>query len=150
MTILSALVGLSVTAGEATARCNSGQGWNQVTALRATLTNNGASLGMTACSNVGDGFQEEHHDNGELWDYKLGNTGPGTVDPRRRLGSWTVANDNSNQATVSYLYDAFGSNTTTGPFSVFVNGNDYDFCNGNTSVGIFRLIPTTGTSRVCP
>ena len=157
--ITGTLVLASVMTGEAMARCNNGQGWSRVTALLSTLTNNNATLGMTACSLAGQGTQEEHHANFDLFDYKCGTTEgstlPGTAcekpdtDRRKKLGTWSVVNDNSNSATVSYSYTAFGSDTS-GPFRVFVNGSTYDFCNGNTSVGTFTLVETTGTSRVCP
>jgi hypothetical protein len=148
----------TLNSGHAVARCNNGQSWSRVQNLVATLTNGGGSLGMTACSSAGQGTQEEHHANGELWDYKCGNPGnfsttcaKPAVDPRRQLGTWSVQQDGTPNATVTYDYTAFG-NASVGPLSVFRDGttSTYDFCDGNTSVGIFTLTPTTGTSRVCP
>jgi len=158
-----AMVLASAVSGEALARCNQGQGWNRVHNLAAVLTNNGATLGMTACSNAGQGTQEEHHNGGNLYDFKCGPAGypatsPGTacakpdIDRRKQLGTWSVAVSgpaNNTRETVTYTYNAFGA-ATSGPLDVFVNGGIYDFCNGNASVGTFTLVPTTGTTRVCP
>jgi len=147
------LVLASMMTGEAIANCNNGGGWSRVTALTSTL------LGRTACSSAGQGTQEEHHTADALWDYKCGTTdaatAPGTAcekpdtDRRRMLGTWSVDKDNSNQATVSYSYTAFGS-ASAGPFRVFVNGINYDFCDGPNSVGTFTLPNTTAGTRACP
>lgn len=148
---------------QAMAACSEGNGWTQVTSLVSTLTGNGLSLGMTACSSTGQGTQEEHHytggTSGELWDYKCGNAGaapvPNTVcakpgaDVRSKLGTWSVANDVSTNATVTYHYTAFG-NDTSPALTVYTDGTNYDFCNGVSSAGIFTLEQTTGTARVCP
>ena len=145
----------SAMTGEAMANCAAGGGWTRVSALVARL-NGGLSLGKTACSLAGQGTQEEHHAGGELWDYKLGNTGPGTVDPRKKIGTWSVSNNGSDNATVTYNYDAIGGPVTSGPYAVYRNGpvtnttTLYDFCSSSTSVGTFTLIVTSGTSRVCP
>jgi len=161
ISILAGLILLVGVSGEAMAACSGGGGWTQVTNLVSTLTNSNAPLGMTACNAAGQGTQEEHHSNGELWDYKCGNAGsastglgtpcekPGS-DIRSKLGMWSVASDNSTNATVTYQYTSFGS-ATTGPFKVYTDGTNYDFCDaGGASVGIFTLEPTTGASRVCP
>ena len=68
--LMGTLVLSSTVTSEAMANCNPGGSWSRVNNLIATLTNNGATLGMTACSNAGQGTQEEHHANCELWDYK--------------------------------------------------------------------------------
>ena len=151
----------SAISGQAMADCAVGGAWTQVMNLVSTLTNGSAPLGMTACSLAGEGTQEEHHLNGQLWDYKCGNsgspsTGPGTpcfkpnIDLRRQLGTWSVANDATVDAAVTYDYTAFGGGYIAGPFKVYTDGTDYDFCDGTTSVGTFTLVATTGTSRVCP
>lgn len=142
----SALLLASTMTGEAMAACTTGGSWTQVTTLVTTLTNNNAALGMTACSLAGQGTQEEHHNDNTLWDYKLGNSDP--IDPRKQIGTWSVANDGTTSATVSYLYDGV---TNSGPYTVYTDGTNYDFCDGtNTSVGTFTLVAATGTSRVCP
>jgi hypothetical protein len=147
----------TLNSGHAVARCNNGQSWSRVQNLVATLTNGGGSLGMTACSSAGQGTQEEHHANGELWDYKCGNPGnfsttcaKPAVDPRRQLGTWSVQNNRTDHATVTYDYTAFG-NAPGRPLKVFRyrTTRRYDFCDADSSVGIFTLVPTRGRSRVC-
>ena len=162
--LISTLAGLILlvgVSGEAMAACSNTGTWSQVTDLVTTLTNNHATLGMTACSAAGQGTQEEHHNDFELWDYKCGNagspsTGVGTPcekpgsDIRSKLGTWSVSPDG---LTVSYDYTSFQPNAHTGPFTVYRDGtsSSYDFCDaGGSSVGIFTLNPTLGTSPACP
>ena len=161
----------SAMSGEAMALC--GGGWTRVTNLTATLT------GKTACSLTGDVKQEEHRAGGELWDYKCGDADaavPGTacakpdIDRRKKLGRWEVQNDNSpvlpngtTRATVTHIYNAFPSGSvqevTTGPFSVYTNGTQYDFCKLDdpmaenpvlTSDALYTLETTNGTRRCGP
>jgi hypothetical protein len=139
-------------AGEALAVCDTGH----VDGLNALL------VGNTVCgSNVGntEQYQEEHHGNatvgevvGALWDYKLGNGD--AVDPRVPLGTWTLTNDSSSTATVTYLYNRWIPNATKGPFSVYKPdplGTKYEFCSGTTLERTATIVPTgDGSSRVCP
>ncbi len=119
----------SAATGEAMADCSTNRvaGGN---ALRDLLRAN------TICvPEAGGGWnsQEEHHANGELWDYKLGNNDP--VDPRKQVGTWSATNGAN--ARVSYIY--FGSpDTPSGPFQVYLKsgnlgeaGSIYDFCTGS-------------------
>jgi hypothetical protein len=149
----------TLNSGHAIADCppSTGSSWVRVTDLTDTLT------GMTACSTAGQGTQEEHHADHELWDYKCGDS-PGTVsatcpkpavDLRRQVGTWSVENDPGDTATVTYHYINFADGSPgaeVGPLSVFRDGttSTYDFCADTNSVGIFTLKSTTGTSRVCP
>jgi len=153
--ITGLLVLTSAMSSEVMARCLVGDGWTRVTNLSSALG------GKTACSLAGD-TQEEHHADGELWDYKCGDTDPATppgtacakpdTDRRRQVGTWEVTGPLGGR--VSYSYTAFG-NVDTGPFIVFVKGGIYDFCtarllpSNRESVGQFSLLNTTG-SRVCP
>ena len=41
--------------------------------------------------------QEEHHANGELWDYKKGPSDP--LDPKKKIGNWSYS---SNRVTYTY------------------------------------------------
>jgi len=145
----STLIFTSIIPAKAMAACSTGGGWTQVSSLSTALS------GKTACSASGQGTQEEHHSNSDLYDYKCGttegSTGPGTAcehpdtDRRKKLGTWSTSGDG---LTVSYSYTAFGS-ATSGPFTVFVNRGTYDFCSDSTSVGIFTLADTIPGSRVC-
>jgi len=160
----------TLNSGHAIADCTPppGSSWVRVQNLIRTLTNGGAPLGMTACSMPGQEptAQEEHHyagppsTGGELWDYKCGNSSSldsvsptcpkPAVDPRRQLGTWSVQNNRTDGATVTYDYTAFG-NAPGRPLKVFRYGTTrrYDFCDAGSSVGIFTLVPTRGRSRVC-
>jgi hypothetical protein len=144
----------TLNSGHAVAACNSSPPWSRVQHLIRTLTNGGAPLGMTACRSADQGTQEEHHADRELWDYKCGNPGnfsttcaKPAVDPRRQLGTWSVQDDGTRHATVTYDYTAFG-NDTEGPYKVYTDGTYYDFCQG-PSYKRFTLVPTRGRSRVC-
>lgn len=101
------------------------------------------------------GIQEEHHGDGQLWDFKCGTTGnpsgcpnPDT-DRRSQVGTWSVANDVSANATVSYNYPAL-----SGPYSVYFNGTNYEFCTAPNAapVATVTIVATGGDPnvRVCP
>lgn len=113
----------------------------------------GLLQGNTICVSNGSGgweSQEEHLVGGDLYDYKLGDGDP--VDPRKNLGTWSVANNNSTDATVTYTYTAFGPATAVGPFKVYRVGDTtsttYDFCNGTTLSATGSL--KSGIESPCP
>ena len=155
--MLGVILLASAAAGEAMADCPTNASWTQVTDLVSTLTN------KTACSAAGQGTQEEHHSNFELWDYKCGNNGSEPVsatcpkpasDPRSKIGRWSVAGDGTANAEVTYEYFVLGAPTETventeGPFKVYTDGTHYEFCSGTASGDVFTL-PATGSGRVCP
>jgi len=88
---------------------------NIIATLSGTATD--TALGKTICT---IDAQEEHHKNGELWDYKTGLTTG--IDPRKKIGDWSVTGDN-----VNYVY---GSNNYS--FTLFDNGGgSYTFCDGS-------------------
>jgi len=155
--LAGALLLASALAGEAMADCTT----NQVTSLGNLLFNKTVcdpSATYDTCTKhpgpgcvVTMGIQEEHlgaATGGDLWDYKKGNADP--IDPRRKVGTWSVANDNSTSATVSYIYDAFGPATTPIPYKVFSTAMGYDFCTavGNSLVASVTL--RSGTNVGCP
>ena len=100
---------------------------------------NALLTGRTVCGVPGPGypgsqtdrFQEEHVANGDLFDYKRGPGHP--VDPREKVGSWSVGSDKAvGAAVVTHRY----SGTTAFDWSVFgpaVNTpgtSVYSFCSG--------------------
>jgi hypothetical protein len=131
--LTGALLLTCAVAGEALAACNAK---NQIknSDLPKLLSGN------TFCVPNSGGWerQEEHHSNGELWDYKLGNTDK--IDPRKKLGIWSASTKGADSA-VTYRYDA----VTTGPYKVYsTGGNSYDFCRGSTVEASGTLIRGTG------
>lgn len=131
--ILGAVLGAFVSEG-AIAACASPS--VQVTDIAGLLSGN------TICSGTAPNFnwQEEHHADGTLWDYKKGDGDP--VDPRKQVGSWQVSGN-----TISHSY-AQGS-ASSGPFSfeVWDNGDGtYSFC-GATTVD---FTVKTGVNVGCP
>jgi len=91
-----------------------------------TLVNNPALVleGNTMCSN---NSQEEHHTNGDLWDYKLGDNHPG--DHRKKIGAWDVVNVNA-ITSIKYTYDNAGGEFT---FTLHWNGGaSYTYCGPET------------------
>lgn len=108
--------------------------------------------GNTICVSNGQGgweSQEEHISAGDLYDYKKGPTDP--VDPRTKLGTWSVIAGTN--ATVTYNYTAFGP-TVTATYQVYltsgvrgVAGSTYDFCDGGAvkASGTLKL----GTGAGC-
>jgi len=90
-----------------------------------------ALSGNTICTT---GSQEEHHSNGELWDYKTGDTNHAT-DPRKQIGEWSVSGDN-----VVYNYDD-GHKTSSFSFTLFSNGgNSYSFCDNSSEVASATIV----------
>ena len=149
----SVLLLASATTGEAIADCAT----NQVTNLGALLLNN-TVCDPTATYDTSKpehpdsgikvmGIQEEHlgdSSGGELWDYKKGDDHP--VDRRRKVGTWSIDSDGSDDATVSYIYDAFGPATAPVPYKVYATGAaGYDYCTvgGTTPVASVTLKPGT-------
>ena len=147
---ISALVLASSMTGEAMADCST----NQVTNLGPLLLNKtvcDATATYDTCAKhpgpgciVQMGMQEEHRGDGTLWDYKKGSTDP--IDPTTQVGTWTVANDNSVNATVSYIYVGPPA-TTPIPYKVYSTGTGYDFCTvGGSPVASVTL---TGIGSGC-
>ncbi len=97
----------------------------------------------TVCAQRGDeSWQEEHHADGKLWDFKLGDDDP--IDPRKQVGTWSITGTGSN-TTVTYDYGSGGSYT----YSVWNNGGgSYSFCSGGTLEMDFTV--TSGTNVGCP
>ncbi len=93
----------------------------------------------TVCQISPEHSQEEHHANGELWDYKLG-TNP--MDPRQKIGNWSAAG-----TTVTYTYLGGGG---TGSYTISDNGGTYNFCNGAAVVATATIVPTIANTKVCP
>jgi len=147
----------SALTGEVMADCAT----NQVTNLGALLLNNTVCDATATYDTrpkhpelgvVTMGIQEEHlgtSTGGALWDYKKGD-GHAT-DPRKKVGTWSLTSDGSTDATVGYIYDAFGSATAAIPYKVYSTGGaNYDFCTvgGGTPVASVTIIP--GTNVGCP
>jgi hypothetical protein len=130
--LAGALLLTCAVAGEAMAACDAK---NQIknSDLPKLLSGN------TVCVPNRGGWekQEEHHSNGELWDYKLGNSDK--VDPRKKLGMWSASTNGADSA-VTYRWDT----VTTGPYKVYsTGGNSYDFCKGGTVEASGTLIKGT-------
>jgi hypothetical protein len=90
------------------------------------------------------GIQEEHRTGGQLWDYKKGSADP--IDPTTQVGTWKVENNNSANATVSYIYVGPPA-TTPIPYKVYSTGTGYDFCTvGGSPVASVTL---TGIGSGC-
>ena len=66
-----------------------------------------------------------------------------------RSDTWSVANDVSANATVTYNYPAL-----SGPYSVYFNGTNYEFCTAPNAapVATVTIVATGGDPnvRVCP
>ena len=151
----------STISGEAVAACSSNILWSRVQNLTSTLSGNTACNVDVAKYAAGEGNQEEHNGDGTLWDFKCGPPGYTTAFPtahcaaadldsdrRTQVGTWTVDQDGTSNATVTYHYT--GGPDPEGPYAVYKMGTTYDFCDSSsTSVGQFTLESTTG-SRVCP
>ena len=99
--------------------------------------------GNTVCaSRAGDTWQEEHHADSTLWDYKMGDGH--AVDPRKQLGNWAVT---GNGAGTSVVYTYTGGSTFT--YEVWDNGGgSYSFCGVDTLD--FALAATVAGTKVCP
>ena len=93
--------------------------------------------GNTVCaSRGGDRWQEEHHADSTLWDYKMGDGH--AVDPRKQVGSWTATGVGVDTRVV-YSYTGGG----TYSYSVWDNGGgSYSFCDA----GAVNLDFTTATT----
>ncbi len=89
--------------------------------------------GNTVCvAKSGGGWeaQEQHHTNGDLVDYKLGNS---KVDPTKKIGTWSI---NANQVTYAYTGGSSYS------FSVCAaSDNAVGFCpNGSTTASVSATV----------
>lgn len=106
--------------------------------------------GQTVCGIPGPGypgspndrFQEEHLATGDLFDYKRGPGHP--VDPREKVGSWSVGPDKAvGAAAVTHKYTG-GTAFTWAVFGPATNaaGAVYSFCSGNAEHVRAFVIPT--------
>ncbi len=126
--MIAGAVALAFVAEGAVAVCP-GAAANQLTdtALTDLLAGNLAAGSTMCASRGGDSWQEEHHTNGQLWDYKLGDGH--AVDPRKQVGSWVVTGAGA-ATEVTYTYTG-GSPVYS--FKVYDDGGSYSFCNGTTA-----------------
>lgn len=132
--IATSMVLLAGIAGEAMAACIPA---TQVTGTAlSTLVS-----GNTVCAmRGGEKWQEQHLQNGTLWDYKKGANDP--VDPTKQVGTWTIAAD-----AVTYAYTGGPSYT----YSVYNDGGGtYSFCTApNGSAVVSGATFKTGATG-CP
>ena len=93
--------------------------------------------GQTVCGVPGPGYagspadrwQEEHLANGDLFDYKRGPGHP--VDPREKVGTWSVAQGFVGARGVSHRYAAIQFIWTVfGPATNVPGTSVYSFCSG--------------------
>ena len=63
-----------------------------------------------------DRWQEQHHSNFDLIDYKRGPTDK--VDPTKKVGTWSLARNGTATATITYTYEGGSSHT----YGVYVFG----------------------------
>jgi hypothetical protein len=120
-TIISIFLLTGVT-GQAIANCATTP---PATGLSTLLT------GKTVCAikNNGDKWQEEHHLNGDLLDFKKGPTDP--VDPSKIVGNWSIIPATvASPEKVHYDYGSGGSYE----YSLHPTGtaDEYEFCQDNT------------------
>lgn len=100
--------------------------------------------GNTLCaSRNADRWQQQHHPDGTLWDYKMGPGHP--VDPSKQVGTWRIQ---GNQITYTYTG---GQSYTYSIHKVTGATARYDFCvnpnNGTPSISGATF--QTGLTR-CP
>ena len=91
----------------------------------------------------GDRWQEEHLANGDLFDYKRGPGHP--VDPREKVGTWSVAQGLAGARGVSHRYAAIQFTWTVfGPATNVPGTSVYSFCNG-TAEHVRATVIATGS-----
>lgn len=132
--IIMAAFAVACVAEGAVAACSSPAATQVVDADLTTLLS-----GNTVCAiQGGERWQEEHHANGELWDYKRGDGHP--VDPRTRVGRWSVTN-----AVVTHDYGGGAQYS----YEVWDDGGTYSFCQAGV-VDLDNVSVVTGINRGCP
>ncbi|MBI3772163.1 MAG: hypothetical protein HY272_05650 [Gammaproteobacteria bacterium] len=115
--IIACAVVFAFAAKGVTAACNAPATQIQDAGLGTLLTGK-----MVCAVRGGDRWQEEHHSDGELWDYKRGDGHP--IDPRKKVGTWAVSGSGAN-TIVTYTYTPGG----TYSYGVWDNGGgSYSFC----------------------
>lgn len=80
--------------------------------------------------------QEQHRDNGELWDYKKGSDDP--IDQTSRVGYWSIHDDQ-----VHYSY----GDKVIFHYSVFFDGARICLFDGDRKINAFKI---KGVSKPCP
>lgn len=106
-----------------------------------------AGTGATVCgkrpaSSSSDRWQEEHHSDGKLYDFKQGACKlgvAGCVDPRKQMGTWTRRGND-------LLYTYTPGNATF-IRSLHNNRTHYSFCDGG--IELVRAIIQDGTNAAC-
>jgi len=102
--------------------------WPEVANASSTLSGNTVCVGAVGAWEA----QEQHHTNGELWDYKHGPTS--LNDPTDIVGGWS-ASSTSSSVTYTYPFGGSTSYTYTLHHNALPSGNtDYTFCSTSTTV----------------
>ena len=132
--IIAGTIVLAFAAEGVMAACATPSVQVQDAALTSTLTNN------TVCaSRGGESWQEAHHSDGSLVDYKMGPSD--AVDPTKQVGTWLITGAGASSA-VTYTY---GSGAYS--YQVWDNQNGtYSFCGVDT----IDFTISSGTGVSCP
>ena len=89
-----------------------------------------------------DRWQEEHHTDGELWDYKKGNGN--AIDPRKKVGTWSFVRANDKGATAIQVTHSYtGGNSYTWDVR---RGSSlkFSFCKGSEEHVVAYINPDGG------
>ena len=148
--LLLSVLFLGAALGDAMAQCAS-RGATRVFNIQAALEDKFVCAAREGGNN--DKWSEEHgllSGGGILTEYAKGPLNP--VDPRKAVGTWSVAANSTANATVSYNYGDSGSPYTWSLF--FIGTNSYLFCDalGNTVIATANITPlsTLNPANPCP
>ena len=97
---------------------------------------------------LGDVWRERHDASGKLVDIKKGLNDP--VDPEKEVGTWSVTDDGTADAAVTYTYNAFGPAVSFKykVYKIKSTTGTHDFCDVNTPANI--VANATIQAVACP
>ncbi len=111
--------------------------------LSALLSNNSVSFDAISPTGWMIGASPDWHEihegvsSGNLWE--VGGGIGHAVHPTTKVGTWSIQNDGTPNANVSYTYDSAGTFT----FEVYFDGTDYRWWDGTTCKAIGVIDGTT-------
>lgn len=142
MLVVMITVGCTLSAFTVTASADCSDPSNRTQNLNPV---SGDMLCGTGVLNAGDRWQEYHNPNGTLMEYARG---ADPIDPTRDVGTWTVNNNQTASATITYTYNGGFS------YTYWVNadgGGVFSMCrvSDNVLVAVVRRQENTGEPVQC-